>query len=419
MADEKETNGPDTSIPKPETESAPTLAGGALSSGTSGAENNPQPPAPPATPVPPPAPAQAAAEPEKSLQGDIDSILKGVKLPERRGALPGARNATEPRKFDTTLGTTAPQADAPAIVAPNSAPEQTDPSHLAAVHTLRNDMQGVVRDQKISIVRATALEQQKRRPEPIDTQPVVHTHGFAKIVIASLALLLLGAFALAAVYYISQSTTAQPAQQLGDSLVFAEASQTLALDGVSPSALRDQLSNLRVSAGGTLGSITRIVPTLPGVALSDKGQPVQVAATFREFMDAIGAHPPDELLRALSDSYFTGIHTVDKNAPVIVIPVTSYDHAFKGMLTWEKTLNADLEPYFTAVPGLMTGSDGLITTRTFSDVVMRNYDVRALTDDSGTIQLYYSFPTRNILIIAESPYSFPEILSRLQADRRL
>ena len=50
---------------------------------------------------------------------------------------------------------------------------------------------------------------------------------------------------------------------------------------------------------------------------------------------------------------------------------------------------------------------------------MRNYDVRALKDDDGTIQLYYSFPTRNVLIIAESPFSFTEILSRLRADRRL
>ncbi len=50
---------------------------------------------------------------------------------------------------------------------------------------------------------------------------------------------------------------------------------------------------------------------------------------------------------------------------------------------------------------------------------MRNYDVRALKDDAGQIQLYYSFPTRDILIIAESPYSFGEILSRLRADRRL
>jgi hypothetical protein len=50
---------------------------------------------------------------------------------------------------------------------------------------------------------------------------------------------------------------------------------------------------------------------------------------------------------------------------------------------------------------------------------MLNYDVRELKDDSGNVVLYYSFPTPNILVIAESPHSFTEVLSRLQAQREL
>lgn len=64
-------------------------------------------------------------------------------------------------------------------------------------------------------------------------------------------------------------------------------------------------------------------------------------------------------------------------------------------------------------------TSGIPVQRGFQDAVMRNYDVRELTDDSGNIVLYYSFPTPNILVIAQSPYSFTEILSRLQADREL
>ena len=89
------------------------------------------------------------------------------------------------------------------------------------------------------------------------------------------------------------------------------------------------------------------------------------------------------------------------------------------MLEWEDVMSSDLTPIFTPVPGTRLGGGGLIEKRQFEDLVMRNYDVRALTDDAGTIQLYYSFPTRNILIIAESPYSFAEILSRLRAERKL
>jgi len=99
--------------------------------------------------------------------------------------------------------------------------------------------------------------------------------------------------------------------------------------------------------------------------------------------------------------------------------VTSYDHAFAGMLAWESSMDSDLSPIFPALPTTTTDSNGLPISRTFVDDVMRNYDVREMKDDAGTVKLYYSFPSQNILVIAESPYSFAEILSRLQAARQL
>ncbi|MBI2088133.1 MAG: hypothetical protein HYT78_05230 [Deltaproteobacteria bacterium] len=153
--------------------------------------------------------------------------------------------------------------------------------------------------------------------------------------------------------------------------------------------------------------------------LGTNGAPVQRPATLKEFFKALGTHAPDDLLRALSDTYFFGIHTVDKNAPVFVIPVVSYSRAFEGMLAWESSMNADLVPLFTAVPALRRDENDLPILRTFEDTVMNNYDVRQLKDDAGEVVLYYSFPTTQLLVIAESPYSFVEILSRLQAGRRL
>jgi hypothetical protein len=121
---------------------------------------------------------------------------------------------------------------------------------------------------------------------------------------------------------------------------------------------------------------------------------------------------------AIGPDFFFGFHVVDTNAPLFVIPVTSYDHAFAGMLAWEPTMDSDLSPIFTSV-SMTVATSGVMTQRTFEDSVMRNYDVRELTDDSGNVVLYYSFPTPEILVIAQSPYSFTEILSRLQAEREL
>jgi len=122
---------------------------------------------------------------------------------------------------------------------------------------------------------------------------------------------------------------------------------------------------------------------------------------------------------AVGPDFFFGFHVVDTNAPLFVIPVTSYDHAFAGMLAWEPTMDDSLTPVFKAVSATKLDANGIPETRTFEDDVLRNYDVRELKDDSGTVVLYYSFPTPNILVIAQSPYSFTEILSRLQAQREL
>ena len=149
------------------------------------------------------------------------------------------------------------------------------------------------------------------------------------------------------------------------------------------------------------------------------GVPQNRPATFKEFMTALGARASDDLYRALGNDFFLGIHAADKSAPLIIIPVVSHARAFEAMLAWEETLNSDLAPLFSAVPVFTKDENGVPAKRTYEDLVMRNYDVRALKDDAGEIQLYYSFPTQNILIIAESPYSFPEILSRLQASRQL
>ncbi|MBV9159838.1 MAG: hypothetical protein JO019_04550 [Candidatus Kaiserbacteria bacterium] len=357
-----------------------------------------------------PSPSDAAAQPD--LQSDIAKILEGVKLPERRGA---ESPAPEAKKYDTAFGE-----ETEHIARPETppAPAASDDEHVAAVHTLKQDLQGIVRDQKISLVRAAALEQERPRPEPIEAPVPKKRSGHGLVIILSaLVLLFLGGSAIAGVYFISQQSAQTNRPVASSSIVFAETTQPFELTAQPPQAIRQSLAQMRNSVGSTLGSITRIDPVIPS-ANPTPGVPEQ-EASLRQFLTAIGASPPEELLRALSDQFFLGIHTVDKNAPVLVIPVTSYDHAFKAMLDWEPTMNADLAPLFTPVPSLTTGADGIPTTRQFSDLVMRNYDVRALKDDAGDVELYYSFPTRDILIIAESPYSFPEVLSRLQAQRRL
>lgn len=407
---------------------------------------------PAATPNPAatPAPAVPAKKDElRDIHDDIARILKDVKLPERRRpraakpqgipltpadalaagiAAPGAPATpvaqipppSSPPPGSAPIPAAAPSASPAA--APEAAPESTEPRpRVTSVHTLKQDLQQVVRDQKISLVRAAALEQDRDRARDtkVPATPAAQNRNRRTIgmLFAIFMLFLLGGAALFGVYVVTQQRTAPVARVSGPSLIFAEQEAALPLDGQSPDSLKRTVAQARNSQTGALGSITRIVPLKN--AVDGSGQATQRPATLPEFFAALGIAPPEDLMRALGAEFFFGFHTIDKTVPVLVIPVSSYTRAFAGMLAWEKTMNPDLAPMFTAVSMTMTDQNGLPSERTFGDYVLRNYDIRALKDDTGTIQLYYSFPTPNILVIAESPYTFTEVLSRLQASRKL
>lgn len=352
------------------------------------------------------------------LGTDIAQILKEVKLPERRSE--SARQIENKAAVFDTLSGTHPTEATPTT--PDVTPATTEQSAVVPLRTLKDDLQHVVKDQRMSVVRAVSLEEDKRahdrREEPPTFATTERGHRTLFLIMGALGLIMLGAIALYAVYSVAQNRTAQSARPQTTSLLFAENSIPFSIDGQSSDSIKQSLAAARTSLQGTLGSITQLLPTT-GATTTAGGVSNARAATFSEFMHAIGAHPPDELVRALSDTFFFGIHAADKNAPVLVIPVLSYEHAFAGMLAWESNMNAELAPVFTAVPATTVDQNGLPTYRTFQDLTMRNYDVRALKDDQGNVQLYYSFPSQQLLIIAESPYSFAEVLSRLQAAREL
>jgi len=384
-------------------------------------------------PAPIVAPAKPAHEVDEGVQNDIARILGSVKLPDRNA--PVAPQPKDPKGYDTQIGASSVLANAEraalqahvrdaALAVNDSLGAATSHSsdNVRALHTLKDDLQDVVHNQKISVVRAAALQEEKRHRSgsslipPDEFAPPVKARRTAPVV-ATLILFLVGAGALAGTYLILQNRSVDAIAPVPSGLLFAEQTVPLPLDTLAPTDVRREVANARGAGALSLGAILQVRPTL--TQRDARGNEVNAPVSFGLFMNRIGAAPPDQLVRALSDDFFFGIHTVDENAPLFVIPVQSYEHAFAGMLEWEKTMNSDLAPMFAAVPMQTVGPDGVIVERVFTDAVIQNYDVRVLRDENGTVQLYYSFPTRNILIIAESQYSFPELLSRLRADRRL
>ncbi len=397
--------------------------------------NPPTPPTPPVAPATPVAPAEpspiipaTATITPTQQRDDIAHILEEVKLPERREAPTVHANDAKPASptYDTqlvskALGEQQPNPDMSEHV-PLAAPTTplADASPVVSLHTLKDDLQQAVRVQKMSLVRAVALEGDKKRPrEESSDEPVARKRSGVGMLIVLGIILLAGSGFLGAFLLAPRATVPTPSQST--SILFAENTVTLPIDTLSSSELKRMVAQAQQGLNAQLGSITRIVPAITANASTydASGNPIGRPATFEEFMSALGTRAPPDLVRALGDTFFFGIHVVDKNAPVFVIPVLSYQRAFADMLAWEPTMDDDLQPVFTAVPDQTINANGLPEQRRFSDLVMRNYDVRALKDDAGHVVLYYSFPTQNLLVIGQSTYSFDEILARLRAAHQL
>lgn len=349
---------------------------------------------------------------------DIQKILSQVKLPERR-ELKGAADpkiippAPQQIAKDLSSMVTKPPTDEESARAMMPSSET---ALISSMHTLKDDLQHAVKEKKMSLVRAVSLEQDKKRDALVeeDFGRKERRKRVAGILFASFLLFGLGSAALLGVYVVVVSHSGANTESQ-NSIVFAEQSVALPLDNANPSELKRRVAAARLTQIGSLGSIMRVVPLFQG------GQTgaAPIEATTQQFFSALGFNAPSDLTKALGSNFFFGLHVVDENAPILVLPVSNYDRAFAAMLSWENTMSSDLSPVFTAVPSTILDVNGIPSSRVFVDDIIRNYDVRELKDDSGIVQLYYSFPSKNILIIAESPYSFPELLSRLQSVRQL
>lgn len=356
---------------------------------------------------------------------DFKEILAGVKLPERRAA--GRPPPTPTPPSAPPLGRAAPetplsQKEKTPAAAAETTSNAEERSPVVSLHTMKDDIQDAVREQQISMVRAASLEADKRAQQtpppkitaPAEGSPRKSRHIALPITLIALFLALGGA-ALYAAYFFTAKQAAPVATSTG--LIFAEQQSTLPLDTETVAGLKQTLGNMLSSQANGAGSILQVTPSVTGAS----GQGAR-KAILEEFLHALGARPPDELIRALGNDFFFGIHATDVPSAIFILPVVSYDHAFAGMLAWEKTINADLQPLYREVPTYLplVASSTPPERRAFKDDRMRNLDIRMLRDDGGAVVLYYSFtPQHNFLIIASSPYTFPEVLSRLQAQRKL
>lgn len=288
---------------------------------------------------------------------------------------------------------------------------ETLASKAAILHTYKQDVQGLVRARQVSLVSALAAESDKETSTPPTSHNEPARTGVRFMIIASVALIVLGSAALFIAYVAYQtqleSAAADRSQVLAsDSLIFVEHRVTLDVTDRLPRETLAELTRLRNASQATLGSITQILLQEHGWDASAGAQVAHILSAH-EVLQAFGLSLSEDFYQHLGAGYLLGMHVADRDTPFILLTTTSYDHAFAALLEWEGRAETELSPLFAA-PGTASAK------RTVEDITIQNINARAVRDDESNLRLLYAFLDENTIIITNNIYTLTEVAKRYQ-----
>lgn len=334
------------------------------------------------------------------LANKKNALLQGV---------PGAMSAPQ-----NTAPAATPKQNADNTQAPLDAITQhTRPEGL--LHTFKEDVQDLVKEQKLSMTKIHALESDHGREAPLIERAESGRHGALLLFVSVVAF---ATVALAGGYYYSTTlqtgTSAQGTLAYG--MFFTEGYEPVDITNKVPRAAREAFAVVRKRGAFSLGSMIELVPTAR-VRDSATGESVPQRVSAKDLARALGIQAPTLFVETLGPLYMAGIHVGDENIPYLVFSTTSYDYAFSGMLAWERTLEDDLAP-FMSPNATYTAPAGTQGGNVFVDTIVRNHDIRVLRDDSGVIRLLYGIIDRKTIIITTRVETFLAIAERLQVEKQ-
>ena len=283
------------------------------------------------------------------------------------------------------------------------------------IRTFKEDVQDLIKNQKLSMTKIKAIESDARVRETPYIERTVHQSSFVSIVFSTF--LALGIVVAGTWYYtVFLQTTLSSQKTLAYGLLFTEGYEQVDITNKVPRAAREAFALVRKRGAFSIGSLIELVPTAR-VRDEETGDSIPTRASSKELVRALGFRVPALFIETLGPLYMSGLHVGDENIPFLILTTTSYDHAFSGMLSWEKSIEEDLAPFMSpqatyTPPATAQGS------QIFIDTVVRNFDIRILRDETGAIRILYGFADRNTIIITTRVETFLSIAERLRVEKQ-
>jgi hypothetical protein len=354
-----------------------------------------------------------------SMRHDVEQALRAAVLEETPVASEERPKLAPEKTLQRDLTKEIQAASAPRPLTVQMPVNQEKPDTLdnkaAVLHTLKQDVEGLVQNRKISMLRAAALESDKNVSAAELQRDPIREQQSSWLLVSAVIIAILALITAGATYYshtVSEELSADTLTQAryDTALVFFEHVQPFEITDLESYELRGGLAQLRGTIPATLGSITlidflhkRYDPTVSGYIT----EPVDLGS----FLQTLKPHMPETLLSSLTGDYFVGVHAIEENAPLILLKVASADHAFAGMLDWEKQIGQDLQPFFES-RGVPVGGEIL----QFSDLSIDSIDARVVRGADGNIRIIYAIIEKNVLVITDNIQTLREIADRVHTQ---
>lgn len=350
----------------------------------------------------------------------------------------GIRNSLGPNapKTDTSIiKEVLPETPKPKPMEIPKAPVNTKP----IIRTYKSDMEETIQAGHLSSLNM-AVSENNRMMRQIQQSPLEEKKSAINknVIILSFVLIAGGALAFLVPYLLVQkqntktTVATSTATALTQAIMTTDLEEKINLASINLDKI-DVTLNERVNQSSTsLGQVKDFVLTQG----SGTGE-APIAAS--DFLSLINASVPDEVSRSLLPQYMFGMYNYAGNQEFLILKVSSYDTTFSGMLLWEANLWQNFKNLFglsvntssaqtngvtststsissSSVPTNLTDQgSSAIDTMKFQDAQFDNQDCRVIKDASGKIIFLYSIINQNTIVIATSPDTLREIVSRINA----
>ncbi len=274
------------------------------------------------------------------------------------------------------------------------------------LRTFEGDIADTIKGQNISVAKIAIAEKVKKEKNDL-ISPIPPSPLFKNILLFFVSILLIasGLYMFYEFYYVPNSKVVIVNKTIVPNIIVSDTNKEITIE-----TMQAEINKISLPEN----SIANLYIT--------KGQrDTKKLITAQEFLSSLQVNAPDQFIRTLLPDFMLGVHSFNGNNPFVILKTTLYQSAFAGMLKWETTLADDMSTLFSKAIStqnvvntpVQSTADILVTSKPFTDLVIKNKDVRALTNQYGRITLLYTFLDKETILITTNEFTLKEILDRM------